>query len=381
MASLPRCCNRAMLKVSPRLPLDRRRRSVVLGGLWSLFEAAKANTVTMSAGAVPTRINWAEASPESQGISAPALTAALDSAAGVRALRSVLVARNGHLVAERYYGGATATQLLPINSATKSVTSMLVGQALANGRLRSLSQTVGELIPGAAEMVPGSPALALSLRQILTGTTGLKYDFRTQYLPLMRSSDPIRYVLNLPLDGAQADTWSYNDAAISLLSSILEHAHGTLLESVVQNELFGPLGIDQFQWSRGGGSRVMAYAGLELRTQDLLKLAWVMADGGQWRGTRVLGSGWVADSIQPKVNTSWGAPPLSETGYGYLWFTGMVKDRPVAWAWGYGAQFAFVVPSLQLAIATAAKAPPPRELGAQNAAVMELVARIVEAVS
>ncbi|MES2956567.1 MAG: serine hydrolase, partial [Pseudomonadota bacterium] len=51
-------------------------------------------------------------------------------------LRALLVARRGVLVAERYYQGATAEGLQPINSATKSVCSMLVGLALRDGRLK-----------------------------------------------------------------------------------------------------------------------------------------------------------------------------------------------------------------------------------------------------
>ena len=57
-----------------------------------------------------------------------------------------------------------------------------------------------------------------------------------------------------------------------------------------------------------------------------------------------------------------------------------VADGALAWAWGYGAQFALGVPSLQLAVATAATDPHPRDLRAQNTAVMAVVAQVVAAV-
>jgi CubicO group peptidase (beta-lactamase class C family) len=307
------------------------------------------------------------------------LEAVFASAGTVSALRSILVARNGFLVAERYYGGATSTQLLPINSVTKSVCSILVGQALAQGKLSSLSQTVGELLPDQAAKVPGSPASAITLRQILSGTTGLAYDYRTQVRPLANSAYPVQHVLELRHDGRPPNSWSYNDAAVSLLTPILEHAQGLPLRELARRDLFAPLGIDEFFWSQDRDGHPTAYMGLQLKTRDLLKLAWVMADAGRWRGLQVIPSEWVSESIHPKVNGVWRNPPVVDSGYGYLWFTGTLKGHQVAWAWGYGGQFAIVVPSLRLAIATAATNPLPQALAAQTESVMSVVGRIVEA--
>jgi len=356
------------------------RRSVVFGGLTSLLLlAGKASSPSWAASTPVTSTEWPEAAVESQGISAPALEAVLASGATVTALRSILVARNGVLVAERYYGGAAPTQLLPINSATKSVCSILVGLALEQGKLRSLSQTVSELLPEQAGSVPGSPANAVTLRQILTGTTGLAYDYRTQLRPLMNSADPVQHVLELRHDGRPPNSWSYNDAAVSLLTPILERAQGLPLRELARRDLFAPLGIDDFSWSQDRGGYPTAYRGLQLKTRDLLKLAWVMADAGRWGGGQVIPSDWVTESLQPKVNGVWRNPPVVDSGYGYLWFTGTLMGHQVAWAWGYGGQFAIVVPSLRLAIATAATNPPLQTLAAQTESVTSLVGRIVEA--
>ena len=76
---------------------------------------------------------------------------------------------------------------------------------------------------------------------------------------------------------------------------------------------------------------------------------------------------------------AWPNPPIADSGYGYLWFTGTHRGVPVAWAWGYGAQFALLAPSLRLAVATAAREPPPQQLPAQNRAVATLVTRLLDA--
>ncbi|HSC74548.1 MAG TPA: serine hydrolase [Gaiellaceae bacterium] len=61
---------------------------------------------------------------------------------GLRGITSVLVARHGKIVEERYYSGTHARDRLPVSSVTKSVTSALVGIAIADGKLE-----LGERLP------------------------------------------------------------------------------------------------------------------------------------------------------------------------------------------------------------------------------------------
>lgn len=349
-----------------------RRRWLVGGASLALWGAMR----PVAAQAAP---GWTQAAPESQGMSAAALDTVLADAAALPAMRALLVARHGVLVGERYYGDGAADKPRRINSCTKSVASLLVGQALAQGKLQDLSQTVAQLLPDAVAQAPDAPAAALTLRQILTGTTGLAYDFSTQMRALAAAADPVQYTLALPRAAQAAGSWSYNDAAIGLLTPILQRAYGLDLREIARQHLFAPLGIESFAWSPDRSGQLPAYMGLQLKARDLLKLAWVMADGGRWGGAQVLPAAWVAESQQPHTPGAWPNPPIADTHYGYLWFTGTLRGRPVAWAWGYGAQFAVLVPSLRLAVATMAVEPPPAALPAHNRAIAELVARVVDA--
>jgi CubicO group peptidase (beta-lactamase class C family) len=353
--------------MSPACP-DSSRRALLVAGAGALLLTTRAACAASS---------WSNAI----GTAAmPGLDDALASGAQVSALRAVAVARDGQLLAERFYGGAAPGQLFRINSATKSVCSVLVGIALAQGKLRSLSQTVAELLPEAAAAHLDSPAIRVTLRQVLTGTTGLAYDWSTQTRALAAAADPMQFALALPRDTAPAGSWSYNDAAVGLLAPILERAQGLPLAEIARRDLAGPLAIEQVEWARDRTGRPLAYGGLRLLPRDLLKLAWVMADGGRWHGTQVVPPEWVAESTRSQVGGAWPNPPIEDrSGYGHLWFTGSYKGVPVAWAWGYGAQFALLAPSLRLAVATAATEPPPPQLPAHNRAVASVVARILDA--
>jgi CubicO group peptidase (beta-lactamase class C family) len=307
-----------------------------------------------------------------------AMADTLQAGADVPGLRALVAVRRGELVAERYYGGATADSLQPINSATKSVCSMLVGLSLRDGRLKSLEQTVAQLLPEAVAEWPDAPVAALTLRQILSGRSGLAFD--PMRFGQLAAAQPLqRFVLSQPSLPAGPSGWSYNDALVALIAPILRRAQGAELDTLAQRQLFGPLGIERFQWQRGGDGSPLAPAGLALRTRDLLKLALLMADGGQWQGQPLLPAAWVSESLTPLGPATWRAAPVTDLGYGLLWFTGQLHGQRVAWAWGYGGQFALLAPELGLAVATAATSPPPSALREQTDAIMALVGRLVQA--
>lgn len=372
------------------------RRHLVMAGA-----ALPAGQVLGSSG-----IDWSVAAPETQDMRAAAVADTLEAGEALPGLRAVVVARRGLLVAERYYGGVSAQDLQPINSATKSVCSMLVGLALRDGRLqgapgptttssapqgglstvaephplRSLGATVAQLIPDAVAEVPGSPAGPVTLHQILAGRSGLAFDW-SGFAQLAGAKPLTRHVLGLPAVAVPPPGWSYNDAMVSLLAPILERAQGADLAALAARQLFDPMGIEHFSWRRDRDGRPLAPAGLALRPRDLLKLASLMLDGGLWRGTQVLPESWVAESLSPVGPATWRAGPVEDVGYGLLWFTGRLHGQRVAWAWGYGGQFALLAPELKLAVATAATSPPPSALKAQTDAVMTLVGRMVQAVA
>jgi len=311
------------------------------------------------------------------GIDRAAIREILDDAQSVTALRSIVVVKNGSLVGEQYFGGVTASDLQGVNSVTKSVASMLVGIAIQQGKIKSLSETVRALLPTAAAKAPGAASLAITLEQILTDTSGLVYDYRSDMRALDTAEDPIAFALRLPVDPQKVGKWIYNDAAISLLSPILVQVQGVSVDQLAQRDLFGPLGIEQVAAVRDKTGNFMSYRGLRFRARDLAKIAGMMANDGRWGDKQIVPAQWVIDSTRLHAPTTWRAEPMQNTGYGYLWFTGSLSGHPVFWAWGYGAQFALVVPSLRLAVTTTATNPSPRDLDAQNNAVMTIVAQIV----
>src|SRR5690606_28355701 len=109
-------------------------------------------------------------------------------------LRSLLVARNGRLVGERYFNGAHRDTRFNVKSASKSILSALVGIAVHDGLLR-LDQPALDFFP---EFAAGELDLGkrdITVRHLVSMTSGLEStSFGSAYGRWVGSPDWVRYV-------------------------------------------------------------------------------------------------------------------------------------------------------------------------------------------
>ena len=120
---------------------------------------------------------WRTASPQDHGIDSAALAEIEDQVAkAYPQVRSVLVVRHGYLVYEHYWHGLDQTSGHAVHSVTKSVVGALVGIAVAEGKITSLDQTIGDLLPAQLPADADSRLAGVTVKELLTMTSGLAGD-------------------------------------------------------------------------------------------------------------------------------------------------------------------------------------------------------------
>jgi CubicO group peptidase (beta-lactamase class C family) len=192
---------------------------------------------------------WRTAPPKDHGVDPAALALVEDQVANRDfQVRSVLIVRDGYLVYEHYWQGLDQADGHDVRSVTKSVIGALVGIALAEGKIKSLDQTVGELL---AAQLPkdADPRMAgVTVKQLLTMTSGLAGDDTlggdTRVEDAMwESSDWVRHILSRRLVWEPGTQWAYSNASSHLLSAIVANVSGQSTLEFARAKLFNPVGI------------------------------------------------------------------------------------------------------------------------------------------
>src|SRR5262245_32307325 len=145
--------------------------------------------------------------------------------------RAIVVVKDGRVVAERYADGFGIDTPLLGFSATKSVTSALVGTLVRRGQL-----AVDGPAPVAAWKMPDNPRHAITVDQLLRHTAGLALGSSLQaslgaaFEPINRmkylESDKAAFAEAAALESVPGRAWNYHDGNYLILSQLIRDAAG-----------------------------------------------------------------------------------------------------------------------------------------------------------
>lgn len=296
------------------------------------------------------------------GPSTPTRAEQLDAAFAVARqepnLTSLVVSQDGVTIRAEYFNGGGADTPQYIWSVTKSVLALAVGAALDRGCLQSLDQNLGELL--GSSVVPDPQKAAITLRQLLTMTSGLDFPEMatyaagaTLYNTWVDAPDQVAWILARPLTAAPGQRFQYGTATIHLASVALTRACGTSTASFTEDAVFGPLGIPPREWETDNQGYNNGGSGLVLSPRDMQAIGALVLNGGRIQGRQVISAGWMQAMTETQVATG---PGMSTPGYGFAWWTGQISGHDFALANGWGGQFILVVPARRLVVTAAAGA-------------------------
>jgi CubicO group peptidase (beta-lactamase class C family) len=274
-------------------------------------------------------------------------------------ISSLLVVRHSHLVREQYFATGGADSLYSVRSVTKSVMSLLMGVAIHQGRIASEAVTLSTYFrPPLPVLEPAKGAI--TIHDLLTMTSGFQWNEESnvaEYDNWVTSPDEITFLVDRPLACTPGQCWNYNSAAVHLLSVILSRAIPAGTAAYADSVLFEPLGIRSAAWEVFADGYPNGGAGLYVRPRDMAKLGALVLQRGRSGPTPIVPADWVLRSTQKQLDTAPGEElsPSGQFAYGDLWWVGRAGSHGLVLAWGYGGQYIWIVPDLDLVVvATAA---------------------------
>ena len=304
----------------------------------------------------PTQ-GWRTASPESQGLDPEKLQSMLGRIhSEAIPLDSLTIVRHGYIVLDESFPPFGKNDLHELHSATKSVTSALVGIALHDAQLAgnqgvSVNTPALEVFALRRAAYTDSRKRAMTLEHLLTMTAGLDWmEWGAAYEPgtgndlvqmIETAPDWTQYILDRPMVADPGTTFLYNSGSSYLLSAVVTELSGKPAADFADERLFAPLGIQDYEWPAGPEGVTMGWGNLRVHPKDLARIGLLYLQRGNWDGKQIVPADWVEASTTDQV-----PDPFYE--YGYQWWLDLVDGY--AFMAGRFGQVAIVAPKQDMVI-------------------------------
>ena len=295
----------------------------------------------------------------------------------------LLVIENGVIRHEDYRLGASEVSPFTSWSVAKSVLSALVGIALDEGHIGSLSDPIDRYVPGLAESGYGG----VTIEQALTMSSGVAFnedyddpfsDVNTIFIDLAIGT-PMEETLATLERGREPGT--YNDYISSdsiALGLVLEAATGVPLEEYLSTRLWIPMGAEANAfWNTGRAGPVLPFCCLNATLRDYARFGQLYLHGGARDGMQIVPADWIAASTTPSApHLEPGPNPASfwTFGYGYHWW---IPEDPQGdyLAIGIWGQYVYVDPVRDVVIVKTSADPGFDDRDHETVAVFRAIAR------
>ncbi len=286
--------------------------------------------------------DWEVSSPEAEGMD----TARLENVAAYceeHGCRAVVIVRHGRIAWERYWGGWDEDSTDNSWSMAKSITSALIGIAIAQGKIEGLDQSAADYI----QEWRGTDREKITLRHLLSMTSGLSWSMiydppSGDTINMLKSDDAVGYAVGRPPYREPGSDWYYSDGDAQLPARIIKAATGMEAGQYAQQELFGPIGVEGATWRTDELGQTLTFCCVFTSARDFARFGYLFLRDGRWGEKQVVPENWVRESTQPSQGEN--------IQYGYYWWLLDLPDVPedMFTAIGFQTKRIYVIPSLDI---------------------------------
>jgi CubicO group peptidase (beta-lactamase class C family) len=262
-------------------------------------------------------------------------------------IKSLLVLRNGTLVAESYMKDAhESVKKTAVWSCTKQFTAILAGIAVEQG-LCALDDPIAHYLPQAVSYRKGH----ITIKNLLTMKSGINFSndgFNGETSKLLREEpgNSLNFILDLSMHSDPGSRFHYNDGDPQIISAIIQAQTGKTMNVWAEEVLFSKMGITHLEWLSYKDGITMGAFGILTTPRELAKIGQLVMNNGQWNGEQLVSPAWIHEMTQEQVSS--GETDEAGITFGYYWWSD--RRRNIEFMRGQGGQYVFINKNKQLMV-------------------------------
>ena len=262
----------------------------------------------------------------------------------------LLVLQDGQLRLERYGLGFGPEGRWTSFSVAKSLTSTLVGAAIADGHIESLDTPITRYLPELA----GGAYDGVSVRQLLTMTSGAEWneDYTDPDSDVARFFEPretggmdptLHYMRGLERAAEPGTRWHYSTGETNLVGLLISRATGRTLADYLSETIWRPYGMERdAAWMVDAAGQEPGGCCLVASLRDWGRVGQLVLEDGQIDGESFVPAGWFAEATRKQADID-----DPGRGYGFQWWT---RDDGRFEAYGIFGQTIHIDPERRLVV-------------------------------
>jgi CubicO group peptidase (beta-lactamase class C family) len=236
-----------------------------------------------------------------------------------------LIAKDDTILYEHYQYARTDRDRFLSQSMAKTVTAMLIGIAVSEGKIKSIDDPVSAYVPGLASTEYGTTAI----RDLLHMSSGVAfsevYDGHDDIAKLgadlfgQSGKDPIASVAQFNTRIAPPGTkWHYASVETEILGLVLRAAVGTPVADYLHDRIWDPIGAEaDASWAIDGTGQEITFCCLNATLRDYARLGRLLAHDGAWEGRQLIPRQWMLDATTVQPSDTYLAPGTANPYFGY----------------------------------------------------------------
>ena len=300
-------------------------------------------------------------------------------------LYSVLVIKDGYLIAEEYFNGGSIDKKTLLQSVSKSYLSALVWVAMEQGCLTGIDEKMVIFFPEIDGKITDSRKNQVTIEEMLQMRAGYPDEETGQeYMDALYWGVYPPLIEDFSLVCDPGTCFNYSNVTYSLLAILLSRTCEADLKAFAQENLFGPLDTEVGDWMKDREGNYIGSGGIHATARDVARFGQLYLDDGEYEGTQIISSAWVQDSLQSysdRAKNYGSSLVFKNLGYGYGWWSATVKNHDFNFAWGHGGQLIVLLEDLDMVIVTTADpffAEHSDDSWKHESAIMNMVGRFIK---